>query len=160
VPVVEFHHAGFDHYFVTIDPLEVAGLDKGAPSGWQRTGLGFRAWLQPEPGAIRICRFYLPPGYGDSHFFSADPAECARVAVGNPAFLLESPAAMYLKAPDPLTGACADPQTQPVYRVWNRRPGDTNHRYTTSIAVRDQMVAAGGYAEGYGPDAVAMCAPR
>ena len=47
----------------------------------------------------------------------------------------------------------------PVYRVWNRRP-DTNHRYTTDPAVRDAMVAAGGVAEGYGPDAVAMCAPR
>jgi hypothetical protein len=30
---------------------------------------------------------------------------------------------MFLKAPDPSSGACADPQTQPVYRVWNRRPG-------------------------------------
>jgi chorismate synthase len=46
-----------------------------------------------------------------------------------------------------------------VYREWNRRP-DTNHRYTTSKAERDRMVALGGVAEGYGPDAVAMCAPR
>ena len=65
-----------------------------------------------------------------------------------------------LKAPDAATGACADPQTQPVYRIWNGRVTDVNHRYTTSAAVRDQMVAAGGIAEGYGPDAVAMCAPR
>jgi hypothetical protein len=81
------------------------------------------------------------------------------VQAEHPQFDLESTAAMFLKAPDPSSGVCADPQTQPVYRVWNRRP-DTNHRYTTSAAVRDQMVAAGGVAEGYGPNAVAMCAPR
>jgi glucose/arabinose dehydrogenase len=160
VPVVEFHHAGLDHYFISRDPLEIAALDRGTFSGWQRTGYAFRAWTQAQPGTIPICRFYLPPGSGDSHFFSADPAECARVQADHPQFELESAASMHLKAPDPLTGACADPQTQPVYRVWNRRPGDTNHRYTTSVAVRDQMVAAGGAAEGYGPDAVAMCAPR
>jgi hypothetical protein len=160
VPVVEFHRAAGDHYFVTLDPLEVAGLDDGTKGGWARTGLGFRAWTSAVDGAIPICRFYLPPGDGDSHFFSADPAECARVQAGHPGIVLESTAAMYVKAPDPVTGACADPQTQPVYRVWIRGTGDSNHRYTTSIAVRDQMVAAGGAAEGYGPDAVAMCAPR
>jgi len=159
VPVVEFYRAAVDHYFVTVDPLEVAGLDNGTKGGWARTGLGFRAWTSAVDGAIAICRFYLPPGYGDSHFFSADPAECARVQAEHPPFVLESTAAMFLKSPDPSSGACADPQTQPVYRVWNRRP-DTNHRYTTSAAVRDQMVAAGGVAEGYGPNAVAMCAPR
>ena len=160
VPVVEFYRASVDHYFVTLDPLEVKGLDDGTKGGWARTGLGFRAWTSAAGGTIPICRFYLPPGQGDSHFFSADPAECARVQAGHPGIVLESVAAMYLKPPDPTTGACADPQTQPVYRVWNRRLGDTNHRYTTSAAVRDQMVAAGGVAEGYGPDAVAMCAPR
>jgi hypothetical protein len=46
----------------------------------------------------------------------------------------------------------------PVYRVWNGRV-DSNHRYTIDIAVRDAMVAAGGIAEGYGPNAVIMCAP-
>jgi glucose/arabinose dehydrogenase len=159
IPVVEFHHAGFDHYFITSDPLEIAGLDSGTRPGWQRTGLAFRTWTGAVPGAASICRFYLPPGHGDSHFFAADVAECDRVHAGNPDFILESTEAMFLAAPDPVTGACADPQTQPLYRVWNRRP-DTNHRYTTSAAVRDQMVAAGGFAEGYGPDAVAMCAPR
>ena len=34
---------------------------------------------------------------------------------------------------------------------------DANHRYTTSIAIRDQMVARGSVAEGYGPNAVALC---
>lgn len=159
VPVVEYRHAGLDHYFITSAPDEIAGLDAGAFAGWQRTGTGFRAWPSAAAGRSPICRFYLPPGYGDSHFFAADAAECEQVRVANPAFVLESEAAMHLAAPNPLSGHCADPATQPVYRIWNRRP-DTNHRYTTSPAVRDAMVAAGGVAEGYGPGAVAMCAPR
>lgn len=31
-------------------------------------------------------------------------------------------------------------------------------RYTTSLAIRDQMVTRGGLTEGYGPDSVALCA--
>jgi len=58
--------------------------------------------------------------------------------------------------PDPATGACPSGDV-PVYRVWNQR-FDSNHRYTTSTAIRDQMIARGGVAEGYGPNAVALCA--
>ena len=59
--------------------------------------------------------------------------------------------------PNTTTGACAA-GTVPVYRLWNQR-ADSNHRYTIDRAVRDQMVAAGYVAEGYGTDPVAMCAP-
>lgn len=44
-----------------------------------------------------------------------------------------------------------------MYRLWNQRV-DSNHRDTTSTAIKAQMVAAGYLAEGYGPDDVAMCA--
>jgi hypothetical protein len=159
VPVVEFFHAGFNHYFISDDPLEIAGLDAGVFTGWARTGLGFRTYAGAGGGALPICRFYLLPPR-DSHFFSADAAECARVQAGDPGAYLESAAALFLAVPDPATGICGDPQTQPVYRIWNGSLTDANHRYTTSAAVRDAMVAAGGTAEGYGPDAVAMCAPR
>jgi hypothetical protein len=109
-------------------------------------------------GASPVCRFYLPPGYGDSHFFSASPVECAAVLAKYPFFILESPAVFYITLPDQVTGACPA-GTQPVYRVWDNR-ADTNHRYTANRAIRDQMVAAGWLAEGYGPDAVIMCAPQ
>ena len=33
-------------------------------------------WLN-SPGTSPVCRFYRAPGFGDSHFYSADPAECA-----------------------------------------------------------------------------------
>ena len=64
---------------------------------------------------------------------------------------------MSVASPEPATGACGSASV-PVYRVWNGR-ADTNHRYLTDRAIRDTMVARGWIAEGYGADAVAMCAP-
>ena len=46
----------------------------------------------------------------------------------------------------------------PPEEAWNQR-ADSNHRCTTDAAIKAQMIARGYVAEGYGPDAVAMCAP-
>src|SRR4030095_13885575 len=106
-----------------------------------------------------VCRFYIPLQHGDSHFFSASPAECAAIQqkIGvEPNFsgyTLESPAIFFVALPDTTTGACPT-ATVPVYRLWNQR-ADSNHRYTTSAAIKAQMQALGYAAEGYGPDAVA-----
>jgi hypothetical protein len=156
VTVVEFYRAVSDHYFITIAPDEIAALDTGLFPGWARTGLAFKAHAVSQQGYSPICRFYLPPP-ADSHFYSASPAECAAVQQDNPSFQLESTAVMHLAVPNPLSGVCPA-GTQPVYRTWNRRP-DTNHRYTTDIAVRNAMVALGHQAEGSGPNAVTFCAP-
>jgi hypothetical protein len=147
--VVEYYHQAFDHYFITLAPDEIAALDGGAFSGWARTGFTFRAWTFQAPGSSPVCRFYLPPATGDSHFYSADPAECDRVRAGNPTFADEG-TRFYIALPDPATGACPA-GTSPVYRFWNRRPGDTNHRYTTSLQVARTMLARAYTAEGYGP---------
>ncbi|MCC6194112.1 MAG: hypothetical protein IT518_06540 [Burkholderiales bacterium] len=157
VDAVEYYHAGFDHYFVSSLAADIAALDSGALKGWARTGRGFKAWDAPAPGASPVCRFYIPPAAGDSHFYSASPAECAEVAAKFPSFSYESPAVMYVGLPDGATGACAGGWT-PVYRLWNQR-ADSNHRYTTDRGVRDAMLAKGYVGEGYGPDGVAMCAP-
>ncbi|HEY8242708.1 MAG TPA: choice-of-anchor D domain-containing protein [Casimicrobiaceae bacterium] len=156
--VVEYYHAAYDHYFITIGADEIAALDTGVFGGWVRTGFTFKAHGSAQPGFASICRFYLPPGYGDTHFYSASPAECAIVHEQNPAFFLESTAVMYLATPHPVSGACPA-GADPVYRVWNHR-ADTNHRYTASRNVRDAMVAQGYVAEGSGPDVVTFCAPR
>jgi hypothetical protein len=154
--VVEYYRADRDHYFLTADPIEIAGLDAGVFAGWARSGYGFSAFSQPADGAGPVCRFYLPPPE-DSHFFSASTAECATVAAEHPTFIEENASAFYIGLPDPLTGVCAPGET-PVYRLWNRRV-DTNHRYTIEPAIRAAMQAQGWLAEGYGPNAVAMCAP-
>ena len=157
VAVIEYYRAVSDHYFITIAPDEIAALDTGLFPGWARTGLAFKAHASSQPGYSPICRFYLPPP-ADSHFYSASPAECAAVASQNPSFILESTAVMHLAVPNPISGVCPG-GTIPIYRVWNRR-ADTNHRYTTDIAVRDAMVAKGYVAEGSGPNAVTFCSPQ
>ena len=60
-----------------------------------------------------------------------------------------------------MTGACPA-ATAPVYRFWNARAGDTNHRYTTSLQVAREMTSLGHVAEGYGPgpDFPIMCEVR
>ena len=156
VDAVEYYHAGFDHYFVTATPSEIHALDAGTLKGWQRTGEAFAAFGSLQAGVARICRFYIPPAFGDSHFLSASGAECADVRRRFPQFVEEGPLAMFVIAPDAVSGACPA-GSQPVYRIWNRR-ADSNHRYATSTAIRARMVQLGGVAEGYGPDAVAICA--
>ena len=48
----------------------------------------------------------------------------------------------------------------PVYRLYNDGQGAApNHRFTTDLAVRGQMLAKGYVAEGYGIG-VSMCSPN
>jgi len=156
--VIEFYHAALDHYFISSLAADIDALDSGRFQGWTRTGRKFKAYSAMQAGTSAVCRFYIPPAAGDSHFFSASPIECAEVLAKFPAFTYESPAVMYEFLPDLASGACPQ-STVPVYRVWNRR-ADSNHRYTTDRVLRDAMVAQGYVAEGYGPDAVVMCAPQ
>jgi hypothetical protein len=156
VPVVEYYNPVLDHYFVTWLSNETGILDAGVRlHNWFRTGAGFRAYPTAQAGASPVCRFYIPPDKGDSHFYGRGTTECEATARNNPTFVLEDPAFMFTVLPQ--AGACPA-GTTPVYRVFSNR-ADANHRYTTSRTTRDQMVALGWVAEGDGPDLVVMCAP-
>ena len=166
VTAVEYHHAGLDHYFISSLQQEIDTLDAGRIAGWVRTGQSFKVFPSQASGgagANPVCRFYIPPAHGNSHFFSASPAECNLVVqktTTDPNFsgyVFESPNVFYEALPDTTTGACPVGNV-PVFRLWNQRV-DSNHRYTSSTAIKAQMVAAGYVAEGYGPNAVIMCAP-
>jgi hypothetical protein len=166
VTAVEYYRAAADHYFISALQPDIDALDSGRFAGWARTTLSFKVFpTQAAAGALAnpVCRFYIPPQHGDSHFFSADPAECAAVLAkiqtdpNYSGYDYETPNAFYVALPDKATGACPS-GTLSVYRLWNNR-ADSNHRYTTDKAVRDAMLAKGYIAEGYGPDAVIMCAP-
>jgi DNA-binding beta-propeller fold protein YncE len=160
---VEYFHAALGHYFLTSFPAEINALDTGVFIGWQRTGQSLPVYAQRADGPLGIvpvCRFYGRPEKGlDSHFYSASALECVQVqqAFGD-SWILETAEAFDVYPADVATGACPF-GTIPVYRVYNNRP-DANHRYTTSLAIRDAMVQAGRIAEGYGPNAVAFCVPR
>ncbi len=54
VDVIEYYHAGLDHYFITPLPVEIAALDAGQFVGWARTHESFKAWstrhIETQPG--------------------------------------------------------------------------------------------------------------
>jgi hypothetical protein len=155
VPVIEYYNKSRDHYFITWVADEIAELDASA-SGWKRTGRSFNAYAAAQDDASPVCRFYVPPALGDSHFFGAGYAECAATEQRNPRFVLESPSFMYVYLP--LRGACPA-ETVPVFRLCNNRR-DANQRHVTDEAIRDEMVAKGWVLQGEAPGHVVMCAPR
>ena len=161
VAVVEFYNAALDHYFITAVPKEISDLDSGVHKGWARTGKSFNAYGTGSTGRTGrrpVCREYGNPAAGlDSHFYSASPLECVDTLVKfGTSWLLEASEVFEIDLPDEVTGACPAGDV-PIYRVWNNR-ADSNHRYTTSVADRDAMVAKGYIKEGYGPNSVTLCA--
>ena len=156
VDVIEFYNQSLDHYFITWGAAEIAALDAGTViKGWTRTGQKFKAYTSPQAGTSDVCRFYIPPGLGDSHFFGRGTMECTDTKTKFPAFFEED--LKYMQLTLPTAGTCPA-STTPIYRVFSNR-ADANHRYMTDRAVRTLMVGAGWLAEGDGPDLVVMCAP-
>lgn len=153
--VVEFYNKSLDHYFITWVPDEIAGLDSGTTSmGWTRTGKAFRAFSGPQAEVTDICRVYIPPSRGDSHFFGRGTSECNATMTAHADFVMEDDKFMAMRMPS--AGVCPF-GLSPVYRVYSNRP-DANHRYLTDRATRTLMVLKGWLAEGDGPDLVVMCA--
>jgi len=154
--VVEYYNTTLDHYFITWVAAEQANLDAGrTPTRWTRTGATFKVFTSAQAGTSPVCRYYIPPGLGDSHFFGRGTAECDATGAAHPTFVLEDPTFMDVFLP--VAGVCPA-GTVNVYRVFSNR-ADANHRYMTDPALRDRMVASGWLAEGDGPDRVVMCAP-
>ena len=156
VNVIEYYNASLDHYFVTWLTDEIAILDAGvAIRGWKRTGRSFRANTTAQVGLSPVCRYYITPDRGDSHFYGRGAIECDETGGNVPDLQLEAREFMYVTLP--IDGLCPADQVT-VYRVFSNRP-DANHRYMIDRALRDEMVASGWIAEGDGPDRVVMCTP-
>jgi len=150
VAAVEFYNRALDHYFLSTNPVEIDKLDSGTTVGWVRTGLRFLVHAKQAAGTSPVCRFYRAPAFGDSHFYSASPDECAATAAAHPVdWIYESPAVFYVQVPDTTTGACPA-GTKPVYRYFNAVT--TNHRYMAELVVRNDTAASKAWTpEGYGP---------
>ena len=158
VDAVEYFSGSRDHYFLTVNPFEIAALDAGLLPDWVRTGLSFPVHVAAPlyPNSVQpACRYYGLPSAGlDTHFFSASVPECAYVLETWPEkWFLESPNAFYAYLPFAINGSCPD-GTQRVLRFYNGR-FDVNHRYTTSVSAAQEMQARGWIAEGVG-----MCTAR
>jgi hypothetical protein len=162
VTVVEYHHAVFDHYFITPVPDEIALLDAHAPpfQDWSRTGFSFNAYVKTgaPAGANAICRFFndhFAPK--SSHFYAPHGLGCEATLAQFPDWRLEDDNLFDAMLPD-ATGACPA-GTIPVYRMYNQGMGGApNHRFVTSLTERQKMIDQGFVAEGAGIG-VGMCVP-
>jgi len=155
---VEYYHAEWDYYFETSFPDEQAILDGGAFGGvWKRTGQTFKVWTQGSATTPAACRFFSTSfAPKSSHFYTPFWGECASVKT-SPNWQFEA-VAFYLGLAD--AGGNCGGGTAPLYRAYNNGMGGApNHRYTTSLAVLDQMIAAGWVFEGNGNTKVFACVP-
>ncbi|WP_239189923.1 hypothetical protein [Candidatus Nitrotoga sp. HW29] len=157
LPVVEFYNTNLDHYFITANTGEAAGIDGGsAGPGWIRTGNSFKSG-----GSTSVCRFYGSQVPGpNSHFYTASASECD----GLKQLQTTTPAAQkrwnfesldFVSTP-PTNGICPT-GTAPVYRAYNNgfaRVVDSNHRISSATAAIQEVVARGWIDEG-----IVMCAP-
>ena len=154
---IEYYNAGFDHYFMTDIPDEIAKLDNGTFVGWARTGQSLPVYSDYPAGSMGVCRFFstsFTPR--SSHFYTSDPNECGVVKL-NKDWQFEG-VVFGLLSPGP-AGDCPAGAVS-IYRLYNNGQGGApNHRYTTSEAIRTQMIAQGWIPEGYGPLGVIMCSP-
>lgn len=151
--VVEYRNAALGHYFMTAEPAEVANIDAGGVGpNWRRTGYAWSAFVSPGAGRVPVCRFFgHQPGGPNSHFYTANPAECAAVRL-RPEWDYEG-IAFYTIPFHPVAGCPAG--TYVVDRAYNNgEGGDPNHRYTNRPAVFAGMAAVGWYPEG-----AVMCSP-
>jgi hypothetical protein len=163
VTVVEYHHASFDHYFITPVAAEIALLDaKAAPfQEWSRTGYSFNAYVNAgaPTGSVAICRFFndhFAPK--SSHFYALRGFGCEATLAQFPDWKLEDDKLFNTMLPDTASGACPA-GTIPVYRLYNNGMGNApNHRFVTELAERQKMVNQGWVAEGAGIG-VGMCVP-
>ena len=149
---VEFYNAAINHYFVTAYPEEAAALDAGTNvKGWKRTGGQFTVFTDAADGLQAVCRFFGTPNVGpNSHFYTADAAECAKVKT-LPAWTFEG-IAYYI--PVATSGDCGG--NWPVYRsYYSDQVRDANHRFTVDLTAHVRMKERrGDILEG-----IVMCAP-
>jgi Repeat of unknown function (DUF5648) len=156
---VEYYNAEWGFYFLTAFPEEIDALDNGAFDGaWQRTGQTFTVWPQPIVGSVATCRFFsafFAPR--STHFYTPFVSECSGLK-NNPAWSYEG-IAFYVQLAN-ASGICP-PGTIALYRLYNNGMGGApNHRYTTSISVLLEMIAAGWIFEGNGITKVFACVPQ
>ena len=111
------------------------------------------AWANPADSttAVPVCRFFGTPGEGpNSHFYTADAAECALVKQ-NPLWTFEAIAFYIEPAP---SGSCKA-GTTPIYRSFypGANVSQSNHRFLPDMTMFEHM-AGSSILEG-----VVMCSP-
>jgi len=154
---VEYYHAAFGHYFITAIADEISKLDAGVFQGWTRTNQSFNVYTSSGAGLVPVCRFFttaFPPT--SSHFYAPRGLGCEGTLT-NQDWQLEGDV-FFTPLPD--TNGVCPAGTVPVFRLYNNGQGGApNHRFTTSQAIRAQMLSMGYIAEGSGIG-IGMCSPQ
>jgi hypothetical protein len=143
--VIEFFNTILTHFFITADPVEAAAIDGGsAGPGWIRTSNSFKSG-----GPSRVCRLYgsleIDPATGmrrgpNSHVYSIEAAECQAIRA-DPGWHFESydfSGWMRTSRPAPPERWASIAPTTTAFAQ-----NDSNHRYTTDIAIYNAMLALG-----------------
>ena len=156
----EYVREATGEYFITASRIEQQALDSGTLAGWKRSDGAWPVWESASADLVPVCRFYGDASVDertgkrkgpDSHFYTADAAECAHVPVAFPVWRQETPSAFHVMLPR--SGQCPG-ATRPVTRFF-RPAGDATHRYVTDGALAATMLARGWVAEG-----VVFCLPQ
>ena len=143
---VEYYNASLDHYFFTTESAEAAMLDAGViVPGWMRTHYDFKVRPVGDPRGLVACRFFGTPGIGpNSHFFTINPDECAKVKT-DPFWMFEG---LAFNAESPVNEFCPANRV-PVIRLYNNgKGGQASHRYSTSHSEIGDMLGEGWIIEG------------
>lgn len=152
MPVSEYFHKEFDHYFITSDEREQVALDSGRFSGWVFTTPDYSSpaakygfWRTSDrAGTVPICRFFSAAfAPKSSHFYTASGDECEKVKA-NPVWTFEGIVGYVLPTPGE---ACAD--GAPLFRLYNNGQGGApSHKYTTTTYEREYLATHGWSDEG------------
>jgi DNA-binding beta-propeller fold protein YncE len=154
----EFYHAAFDHYFLTSSAIEIDALNAGLFDGWAPTGQTVSVFPQAAgSGSVPVCRYFSAAfAPKSSHFYGLRGGDCE--AVPN-FFGWEYEGDVFFAARPNASGQCPA-GAMPLYRVYNDGMGGAPaHRFTTSLATHQTMIAAGWIPEGPGAG-VGMCVPE
>ena len=143
VRVFEFANAQTGRHVWLADPEEIAGVEAGAAgAGWARNGYYFDARQHGE-SSVDVCRFYAPGPH--SHFFTANPQECAALRADGQGWIYEKVA--FRASPPPPWSTCG---SGTIYRLYNNRWmfNDSAHRFTADRALRQRLIEEGWIDEG------------
>ena len=155
MPVSEYYHEDFGHYFLTANEFEQAAVESRLFTGWEPVGASsswyppndaelFGFWREPDSDLVPVCRFFSASfAPKSSHFYTAEPAECEKVNA-NPDWQFEGIVGYVARIA--LYEQC--PRGAPLYRLYNAgKGGAPNHRYTVSRNIKEAMVARGWQSE-------------